>query len=78
MDLQKRLPQGAWVELGLEDVNSLRDIVQLPEETQTMVDVRQGKLDHARLSRMRRSVKKHKVRKENGGVKKRVARTPKR
>ena len=41
MDLQKRLPQGAWVELGLEDVNSLRDIVQLPEETQTMVDVRQ-------------------------------------
>lgn len=69
LELQKRLPQGAWVELGLEDVNALRDIVQLPEETQSMVDVRQNKLDHVRLSRMRRSVKKHKVRKEQSGRK---------
>ena len=73
MELQKRLPQGAWVELGLDDVNALRDIVQLPQETQSLVDVRQSKLDHARLSRMRRSVKKHKLRKELG-AKKRVLR----
>jgi len=78
--LQKRLPQGAWVELGLEDVNALRGIVQLPEETQSMINVRQNKLDHVRLSRMRRSVKKHKVRKEQKeqGVKKRVGRNTKR
>ncbi|NVK58305.1 MAG: 23S rRNA pseudouridine(2605) synthase RluB [Alteromonadaceae bacterium] len=64
VELQKRLPQGAWVELALTDVNSLRHIVQLPAENESMVDERQTKLDHARLSRMRRSVKKHKVRKE--------------
>lgn len=64
IELQKRLPQGAWVELQLEDVNALRSLVQLDEETQSLVDARQNKLDHARLSRMRRSVKKHRVRKE--------------
>lgn len=64
VELQKRLPQGAWVELSLEQVNALRSLVQLPAEEQSMVDARQNKLDHARLSRMRRSVKKHKVRKE--------------
>ena len=62
VELQKRLPQGAWVELPLAELNSLRKLVQLDEETQTMVDVRQGKLDHARLTRMRRSVKKHRAR----------------
>ncbi|WP_137167488.1 23S rRNA pseudouridine(2605) synthase RluB [Salinimonas lutimaris] len=64
VELQKRLPQGAWVELKLEDVNRLRKLVQLPDETQSLVDVRQGKLDHARLTRMRRSVKKHRSRKQ--------------
>ena len=77
IELQKRLPQGAWVELGLEDENALRSHVQLPDETQTMVNVRQGKLDHARLSRMRRSVKKHKVRKQQG-LNKRAGRPAKR
>ncbi|MEW9798340.1 23S rRNA pseudouridine(2605) synthase RluB [Alteromonas sp. CYL-A6] len=66
VSLQKRLPQGAWVELGLEEVNALRSLVQLPLETQTLIDARQNKLDHARISRMRRSVKKHKVRQERG------------
>lgn len=64
IELQKRLPQGAWVELSLDDVNALRKHVQLSPETQSMIDERRNKLDHARLSRMRRSVKKHKVRKE--------------
>ena len=48
------------------------------DETETMVNVRQGKLDHARLSRMRRSVKKHKVRKQQGLNKPRVGRSTKR
>ncbi|MBD3585046.1 23S rRNA pseudouridine(2605) synthase RluB [Salinimonas sp. HHU 13199] len=64
VELQKRLPIGAWVELELSDVNALRRLVQLDDETQSLVDVRQTKLDHARLSRMRRSVKKHRARKE--------------
>ncbi len=64
VELQKRLPQGAWVELELSDVNALRKLVQLSEETESLVDARQNKLDHARLSRMRRSVKKHRIRKQ--------------
>ncbi|NMH58862.1 23S rRNA pseudouridine(2605) synthase RluB [Alteromonas ponticola] len=66
IELQKRLPQGAWVELPLEEVNSLRKLVQLPNETDSLVDARQNKLDHARLSRMRRSVKKHRTRNAEG------------
>ncbi len=61
LELKKRLPRGGWVELDLADVNSLRKQVQLPAETQTMLDERKNKLDHVRLSRMRRAIKKHKV-----------------
>lgn len=66
LDLQKRLPQGGWMELELADVNSLRKSVQLPGETETMVDLKQNKLDHARISRMRRSVKLHKINQGKG------------
>ncbi|MCW8091412.1 23S rRNA pseudouridine(2605) synthase RluB [Alteromonas sp. ASW11-130] len=69
IELQKRLPQGAWVELPLDEVNSLRKLVQLPNETDSLVDARQNKLDHARLSRMRRSVKKHRTRSAEGKTK---------
>ena len=75
VELQKRLPQGAWVELSLDEVNALRSLVQLPKEDQSLVDARQTKLDHARLSRMRRSVKKHKVRKEQSASKPRGGRS---
>ena len=63
LDLQKRLPQGAWMELDLARVNQLRKMVQLPNETETVLNLKEDKLDHARLSRMRRSVKKHKLNK---------------
>ncbi|QPG04703.1 23S rRNA pseudouridine(2605) synthase RluB [Salinimonas marina] len=69
IELQKRLPQGAWVELELEDVNKLRKLVSLSDESSSLVDARQTKLDHARLSRMRRSVKKHRTRKSGAGNK---------
>ncbi|WP_218354003.1 23S rRNA pseudouridine(2605) synthase RluB [Alteromonas lipotrueiana] len=69
IELQKRLPQGAWVELELADVNKLRKLVHLTDESSSLVDVRQTKLDHARLSRMRRSVKKHRTRKSGAGNK---------
>ncbi len=65
LELQKRLPQGGWVELGLPDLNSLRKSVQLPPESQTLIKVDPGKLDHVKISRMRRSVKKHRVRQAN-------------
>ena len=61
LELQKRLPQGAWVELELKDLNSLRKSVKLPVEKETLVNEKKNKLDHVRISRMRRSVKKHKL-----------------
>jgi 23S rRNA pseudouridine2605 synthase len=36
--------------------------VQLPAETETLIKIDPGKLDHVKISRMRRSVKKHRVR----------------
>ncbi|GAC20969.1 23S rRNA pseudouridine(2605) synthase RluB [Paraglaciecola arctica] len=65
LELQKRLPQGGWVELGLPDLNTLRESVQLPAETETLIKIDPGKLDHVKISRMRRSVKKHRVRQAN-------------
>lgn len=59
LELYKRLPQGAWIELDLATVNQLRTLVQLPNETQSKV-LSKEKLDHTKLSRMRRSVRKHK------------------
>lgn len=61
IELQKRLPQGGWVELELPELNKLRQSVQLPPETETLINERKNKLDHVRISRMRRSVKKHKL-----------------
>ena len=66
LDLKKRVPQGAWLELGLDDINALRQMVKLAPETESKVNERRNQLDHARLSRMRRSVKKHKLIKARG------------
>ncbi len=65
LELQKRLPQGAWIELELSRINQLRTLVQLDKETVTKIHTPQDKLDHTQLSRMRRSVKKHKTTKSN-------------
>lgn len=65
LELQKRLPQGGWVELMLPDINALRSSVQLPDENETLIKLDPGKLDHVKLSRMRRSVKKHRVNQAN-------------
>jgi 23S rRNA pseudouridine2605 synthase len=61
LELHKRLPQGAWMELELVELNTLRKSVQLSAETESMVNEQRSKLDHARISRMRRSVQKHKL-----------------
>ena len=66
LELKKRLPQGGWIELPLTDLNGLRKTVQLPPETETLIKLEENnKLDHVKLSRMRRSVKKHRVRQAN-------------
>ncbi|MFT4655758.1 MAG: 23S rRNA pseudouridine2605 synthase [Kangiellaceae bacterium] len=65
LDLLKRLPQAAWVELDIQNVNALRKMVQLPAETETKMHVAET-LDHTKLSRMRRSVRKHKQNKVTG------------
>lgn len=70
IDLKKRLPQGGWIELSLEEVNELRETVQLPQETTTLVEKKDSKLDHVRLSRMRRSVKKHRIKREHAANRK--------
>jgi 23S rRNA pseudouridine2605 synthase len=65
LELFKRLPQGAWIELDIENVNSLRKMVQLPVETESKIHTPET-LDHTKLSRMRRSVRKHKQNKVSG------------
>ena len=65
LELVKRLPQGGWIELTLTDINTLRASVQLPPETESLIKLEPGKLDHVKLSRMRRSVKKHRVSQAN-------------
>jgi 23S rRNA pseudouridine2605 synthase len=58
--LPKGLPRMAWQELGLEPVNYLRELVQLPKEEKSFVQV--DDKPKLRSSRIRRSVQKHKVR----------------
>ncbi len=59
IEMFKRLPQGAWLELDLEHVNQLRSMVKLPHETKTKLHA-MDELDHTKLSRMRRSLRKSK------------------
>ncbi len=65
LELFKRLPQGAWIELDLNNVNELRKMVNLADETTSKI-LQQESLDHTKLSRMRRSVRKHKQNKVVG------------
>lgn len=71
LELNKRLPQGAWMELELADLNALRKSVKLAPETESVINERKNKLDHVRISRMRRSVKKHKLRQKQHSPQKR-------
>jgi 23S rRNA pseudouridine2605 synthase len=61
LNLQKNLPQGGWIELPLKDLNILRKSVKLANETESNVEDENTKLNHVKISRMRRSVKKHRV-----------------
>jgi 23S rRNA pseudouridine2605 synthase len=61
--LEKHLPQGGWAELELTQVNYLRQLVDLPKESKTMVSVEAGRMDkRTKTARIRRSVRKHQQR----------------
>jgi 23S rRNA pseudouridine2605 synthase len=61
--LEKHLPQGGWVELALDNVNYLRQMVDLPPETKTKITVEEGRMDkRTKTARIRRSVRKHQQR----------------
>ena len=58
LDLPKGLPRGGWSELGLEQINYLRELVDLDKEVATKVAVPR---DQRRLkaNQIRRAVKRH-------------------
>lgn len=55
--LDKGLPRGGWEEMGLEQVNYLRELVGLPAETETKVDVTNRRRTNIR--QIRKAVKQH-------------------
>ncbi|QLD33538.1 23S rRNA pseudouridine(2605) synthase RluB [Mannheimia varigena] len=56
--LDKGLPRGGWEEMGLEQVNYLRELVGLPAETETKVDVTANRR-RTNIRQIRKAVKQH-------------------
>ncbi len=56
--LQKGLPRGGWEEMDLTNVNYLRDLVGLPPETETKVDVSKNRR-RTNIRQIRKSVKQY-------------------
>ena len=56
--LEKSLPRGGWEEMGLEQVNYLRELVGLPLETETKVDVTKNRR-RTSIRQIRKAVKQH-------------------
>lgn len=59
LPLPKGLPRGGWTEFGLEEVNYLRTLVELPEETRSKVAVDPRRL---KTNKIRRVVSKQTAR----------------
>lgn len=61
LELDKRVPQGGWMEYDLETVNYLRKTVKLAPETQTKLSVmpEKRKDKRAKINQIRKAVKKH-------------------
>lgn len=62
LEMQRQLPNGGWVELGLKEVNMFRKLVKLPVETQSKVKVDEKKIDNTKSRKIRRQVEKHRQR----------------
>lgn len=56
--LLKSLPRGGWLEMNLEDVNYLRQLVGLPLETQTKLDLSRKRV-RPKTAKIRKAVKRH-------------------
>ncbi len=78
--LEKALPRGGWVELGLKEVNYLRTLVELPPEKQTMLDLSKDntsrKRERARGQKIRRAIKRHEERVTSAPAKANRAKKP--
>lgn len=53
--LEQGLPQSGWGELPLEQINYLRELVQLPKEDRSFIDPRKQETRQKRYARARRS-----------------------
>ncbi len=62
--LEKTLPRGGWMELELKEVNYLRELVELPAEKTSLIDVNNTsrKRERSRSQKIRRAVKRHEER----------------
>ncbi|MEQ5136384.1 23S rRNA pseudouridine(2605) synthase RluB [Providencia alcalifaciens] len=58
IDLPKGLPRGGWTELGLEQTNYLRELVELDVETESKVSVERDQR-RIKANQIRRAVKRH-------------------
>ena len=56
--LMKLLPRGGWQEMDLENVNYLRELVGLPPETESKLDVTK-KAQRAKTGQIRKAVKRY-------------------
>ncbi len=69
--LTKDLPRGGWKEYELTEINYLRALVDLPEETRTLLTV-EGQKRKKGIRQIRRAVRRHEDRvSDNGGRKSR-------
>lgn len=64
--LDKKLPRGGWKELDLQEVNYLRELVELQPEKETLLDLDPAntsrKRERSRSQKIRRAVKRHEER----------------
>lgn len=58
ISLPTRLPRGGWQEMDINNVNYLRELVQLPKETQGKVNPQQDK-KKLKTGQIRRAVQRH-------------------
>lgn len=56
--LMKNLPRGGWQEMGLADVNYLRELVGLPPETETKLDMNKQRRK-PKTGKIRKAVKRY-------------------
>ena len=68
LPMERRLPLGGWIELGLKDVNYYRKLVELPLETVSKVKVDEKKIDNTKSRKIRKNVKKHQQRQQAQGA----------